>query len=54
VIENVTKFSKVVANAAPDIGAPVKRAGYRHFGLGAGREKDQEDFAAEVAATLGS
>jgi elongation factor Ts len=54
VIDNETKISKVVENAAKEIGAPVKLAGFRHFVLGAGIEKEQEDFAAEVAATLGS
>jgi elongation factor Ts len=53
VIDNETKISKVVENAAKEIGAPVKLAGFRHFVLGAGIEKEQEDFAAEVAATRG-
>lgn len=54
VIDNETKISKVVENAAKEVGAPVKLVGFRHFVLGAGIEKEQEDFAAEVAATLGS
>jgi len=54
VIDNETKVSKVIENAEKEVGAPVKLTGFRHFVLGAGIEKEEEDFAAEVAATLGS
>jgi len=52
VIDNETKIKKVVENAAADVGAPVTLAGFARFTLGEGVEKAQEDFAAEVAATL--
>ncbi|UUX50373.1 translation elongation factor Ts [Nisaea acidiphila] len=54
VIDNETKVAKVVENAAKELGTEVKLVGFRHFVLGAGIEKEEEDFAAEVAATLGS
>lgn len=50
VIDNETKISKLIENAASDVGAPVKLAGFTRFQLGEGIEKEAEDFAAEVAA----
>jgi len=47
-----SKVAKVVADAAKTAGAPVKLAGFVRFGLGEGIEREQKDFAAEVAATL--
>jgi elongation factor Ts len=47
-----TKVAKVIADAAKTAGAPVKLAGFIRFGLGEGIEREQKDFAAEVAATL--
>ena len=38
--------------AAKQVGAPVRIAGYLRFALGEGIEKKSEDFAAEVAAQL--
>ncbi|MGE0658793.1 MAG: translation elongation factor Ts [Reyranellaceae bacterium] len=52
VVDGENKVSKVVENAAKDIGAPVKLAGFIRFALGEGIEKKSEDFAAEVAAQL--
>lgn len=52
VIDGETKIAKVVENAAKELGAPVKLAGFARFLLGDGIEKDDPDFAAEVAATL--
>ena len=52
VIDNETKISKVVANAANDVGAPVSLTGFVRYELGEGIEKAEADFAAEVAATL--
>jgi elongation factor Ts len=52
VVDGETKVGKVVENAAKDIGAPVKLAGFVRFALGEGIEKKSEDFAAEVAAQL--
>jgi elongation factor Ts len=54
VIDGETKVSKVVENAAKDVGAPVKLVGFARFQLGEGIEKEESDFAAEVAATLGN
>ncbi|MBF0325754.1 translation elongation factor Ts [Magnetospirillum moscoviense] len=53
VIDQETKISKVVENAAKDVGAPVKLTGFARFALGEGIEKEEKDFAAEVAAQLG-
>ncbi|HAT36813.1 MAG TPA: elongation factor Ts [Rhodospirillaceae bacterium] len=54
VIDNETKISKVLKNAAGDIGGEVKVAGFIRYGLGEGIEKEESDFAAEVAATAGT
>ena len=51
-IDNETKISKVVANAASEVGAPVNLTGFVRYELGEGIEKAEADFAAEVAATL--
>lgn len=50
VIDNETKISQVVANAAKDAGADIKLTGFARVQLGEGIEKEDEDFAAEVAA----
>jgi len=50
VMDNETKISKVIEDAAKAAGAPVKVTGFVRFALGEGIEKKQEDFAAEVAA----
>lgn len=52
VIDNETKVAKVLDAAAKEIGAPVKIAAYERLALGEGIDKEQSDFAAEVAATL--
>ncbi|MBN9540604.1 MAG: elongation factor Ts [Reyranella sp.] len=52
VMDGKTKVSKVVEEAAKQVGAPVRLAGYLRFALGEGIEKKSEDFAAEVAAQL--
>ncbi|MQA65303.1 MAG: elongation factor Ts [Alphaproteobacteria bacterium] len=54
VIDGETRVSKVLENAAKSAGAPVRVAGFVRFGLGEGIEREQKDFAAEVAAQLGS
>ena len=54
VIDGETKVRKVIENAAKDVGAPVKLTGFARFQLGEGIEKEESDFAAEVAATLGN
>lgn len=50
VIDGETKISNAVEAAAKDAGAPIKIAGFVRFGLGEGIEKQEDDFAAEVAA----
>ncbi len=52
VMDGKTKISKVVEEAAKQVGAPVNLAGYLRFALGEGIEKKSEDFPAEVAAHL--
>lgn len=52
VIDNETKVSVAVENFAKELGSPVEVTGYVRFALGEGVEKEEEDFAAEVAATL--
>ena len=52
VIDGKTRVSKVVDDAAKEVGAPVRLAGFVRFALGEGIEKKSEDFAAEVAAQL--
>ena len=53
VIDGENKVGKVLETAAKDLGAPVAIAGFVRFQLGEGVERDEQDFAAEVAATLG-
>ncbi|WP_044560514.1 translation elongation factor Ts, partial [Azospirillum sp. B4] len=50
VIDQETKIRKVVENAAKTVGAPVKLTGFVRFVLGDGIEKEESDFAAEVAS----
>ena len=52
VIDNETKISNVLENAAKDVGAPIEIAGFVRFALGEGIEKKSENLADEVAATL--
>ena len=53
VIDGETRIAKVVEAAAKEAGAPIKIAAFARFALGEGIEKEQSDFAAEVAAQLG-
>ena len=50
VIDGKTKISQAVADAAKNIGAPVKITGFIRFQLGEGIEKAASDFAAEDEA----
>jgi len=54
VIDGETKISKVIEAAAKEHGTAIKLAGFVRFVLGDGIEKEAQDFAAEVAATLKS
>ena len=53
VIDGESKVSKVLEGAAKQVGAPVAIAGFVRIQLGEGIEREEQDFAAEVAATLG-
>lgn len=52
IMDSETKISKVLENAAKDMGAPVKLVGFTRFMLGDGIEKEETDFAAEVAKVV--
>lgn len=54
VIDGKAKVKEVVENTAKEAGTPIKIAGYIKFVLGEGIEKEETDFAAEVAAQLKS
>ena len=54
VVDGETRVSKVIEAAAKDVGAPIKLTGFVRFGLGEGIEREEKDFASEVAAQLGS
>ena len=54
IVDGETKVSKVVENAAKDVGAPITLSGFVRFALGEGIEKREEGFAAEVAAAVSS
>jgi len=53
VMDNKTPIAQVVEQAGKDAGADIKLTDSVRFQLGEGIEKKEEDFAAEVAATLG-
>ena len=53
VMDNKTPVAEVVASAAKDAGTGIVLAGFVRFQLGEGIEKQQNDFAAEVAAAAG-
>ena len=49
VVDGETKISKLLDDAEKEVGAPVALKSYARFQLGEGIEKEEEDFAAEVA-----
>ena len=53
VIDGKTPVAEVVAKAGKDAGSPITLKDYVRFQLGEGIEKEESDFAAEVAATAG-
>jgi elongation factor Ts len=53
VMDNKTKISDVVAQAGKEAGSPITLKAYVRFQLGEGIEKQESDFAAEVAAAAG-
>ena len=52
VMDNKTPISEVVARAGKDAGKPIELKDYVRFQLGEGIEKEETDFAAEVAAAV--
>lgn len=53
VMDGETRIETVIANAAKDIGAPVSLSAFARFQVGEGIEKEESDFAAEVAKMAG-
>jgi elongation factor Ts len=51
--DNKTPVAEIVAAAAKDAGTGIELKGFVRFQLGEGIEKQQSDFAAEVAAASG-
>jgi elongation factor Ts len=54
VMDDKTKVGAAVEKAAKEIGAPVKLTGFLRYSLGEGIQKEEKDFAAEVAAAAGT
>ena len=52
--DNKTPIAEVVASAAKEAGTGIALKGFVRFQLGEGIEKQQNDFAAEVAAAAGT
>jgi len=52
VIDNENTVRKALELAAEDIGGAVEIVGFERFVLGEGIEKEESDFAAEVAASI--
>jgi elongation factor Ts len=53
VIDGESKVGDVIKKAEADAGAPIKVTRFVRYALGEGIQKDNSDFAAEVAATAG-
>jgi len=54
VIDGESRVKAAVAAAAKEVGAPIAVTGFHRMVLGEGIQREQKDFAAEVAAQLGS
>ena len=54
VIDGKATVAEILKSAEKDVGAPVKVAAFVRYALGEGIEKKEEDFAAEVAKTVGA
>jgi elongation factor Ts len=54
VIDGKTPVSEVLSSAGKDAGADIAISAFVRFQLGEGIEKQQDDFAAEVAAAAGT
>ena len=51
--DNAKTVAQAVKDAEGKVGAPIKVAGFVRYALGEGIEKQESDFAAEVAAAAG-
>jgi elongation factor Ts len=54
VIDGKATVAEILKQSEKDVGAPIKVAGFVRYQLGEGIEKKEEDFAAEVAKTIGA
>ncbi len=54
VINPDNTVEKAIKNAEGNVGAPITLKGFKRFELGEGIEKEEADFAAEVAAAASS
>ena len=52
IMDGETKISALLEKAAKDAGAPIKLTGFARYALGEGIEKEETDFAAEVASVV--
>jgi elongation factor Ts len=52
VVDGESRVKAVIEAAVKSLGAPVRIAGFARMALGEGIEREQKDFAAEVAAQL--
>jgi elongation factor Ts len=53
VIDGESKVRKAIEAAGREVGAPIAVTGFLRFQLGEGIEREESDFAADVAAQLG-
>ena len=53
VIDGKTKVKEAIEQAEKELGTPIKLKAFERFQLGEGIEKEESDFAAEVAAQAG-
>ena len=53
-IDGESKVGAFIEAKAKEIGADIKLTGFVRMALGDGIEKEESDFAAEVAAAAGS
>lgn len=54
VIDGENSVEQALKNAEADAGAPITLKGFTRFQLGEGIEKEEDDFAAEVASMAGN
>lgn len=54
VIDGKATVAEALKEAEKDVGGPIKVTGFIRYGLGEGIEQKKEDFAAEVAKTVGA